>query len=307
MRNSSWKGWFGAEVGFSIYIHRRGFTSSSTNSNQPSQLPPKARGRVRPARARRTRRAGSHQYAGQPHHAGALHPLVAGSIPAPAGDCGVRGPKRSTVARAVASKHGASDNARRPNLKPMRKPRPGSGPSAIPSTWRSSRHSGATSGARGSAKQLPGGPGLGSEPTHAAVLYPPHEDGGQELWRPAAVNRRELTALVVDANEVTTNSPPGATHGARWRCVGRGLWRFPGPRTPCVWVSPCYANTMMPKNRIGVQACDGGVGQPDRYAGAMPGLKAWRWAADARWWSPPPAHGRAVTSLATSTRRLGAR
>ena len=30
MRNSSWKDWFGAEVGFSIDIHRRGFTSSST-------------------------------------------------------------------------------------------------------------------------------------------------------------------------------------------------------------------------------------------------------------------------------------
>ena len=30
MRNSSWMDWFGAEVGFYIYIHRRGFTSSST-------------------------------------------------------------------------------------------------------------------------------------------------------------------------------------------------------------------------------------------------------------------------------------
>ena len=47
VRNSSWKDWFGAEVGFSIHIHRRGFTSSSTNSNQPSLLhSPKA-----PARA----------------------------------------------------------------------------------------------------------------------------------------------------------------------------------------------------------------------------------------------------------------
>ena len=50
MRNSSWKDWFGAEVGFSIYIHRRGFTSSTTNSNQPSQLPPKARRRGAPTR-----------------------------------------------------------------------------------------------------------------------------------------------------------------------------------------------------------------------------------------------------------------
>ena len=100
-----------------------------------------------------------------------------------------RRPKRSTVARAVASRHGASDNARRPKPKPMRKPRPGSEPCATPSTWRSSRHSGATSGARGATGRLTGEAGLGSEPSHAAVPYPPHGDGGQELWRPAAVNR----------------------------------------------------------------------------------------------------------------------
>ena len=38
MRNSSWKGWFGAEVGFSIYIHRRGFTSPSTIHHPPSTI-----------------------------------------------------------------------------------------------------------------------------------------------------------------------------------------------------------------------------------------------------------------------------
>ena len=38
MRNSSWMDWFGAEVGFSIYIHRRGFTSPSTINHQ-SVLP----------------------------------------------------------------------------------------------------------------------------------------------------------------------------------------------------------------------------------------------------------------------------
>ena len=38
MRNSSWKGWFSAEVGFSIYIHRRGFTSTTTINHQ-SVLP----------------------------------------------------------------------------------------------------------------------------------------------------------------------------------------------------------------------------------------------------------------------------
>ena len=60
MRNTSWKDWFGAEVGFSIYIHRRGFTSSSTNSNQPSLLhSPKA-----PAHAH-ARLGSSHQHAGQ--------------------------------------------------------------------------------------------------------------------------------------------------------------------------------------------------------------------------------------------------
>ena len=55
------------------------------------------RARERSARERRTRLASSHQHAGQPHHTGVIHPLVAGSIPAPAGGCGVRGPKRSTA------------------------------------------------------------------------------------------------------------------------------------------------------------------------------------------------------------------
>ena len=158
MRNSSWKGWFGAEVGFSIYIHRRGFTSTTTNSHQPSLLPLPRRARPTPRRHTPTRprlraprlralrlralrlralrlraapapyalralrlralrpRSGptrptlarpvpSHQHAGQPHLAGVLHHLVVGSISAPAGRCGVRGPKRSPVARAVASRH----------------------------------------------------------------------------------------------------------------------------------------------------------------------------------------------------------
>ena len=261
MRNTSWKDWFGAEVGFSIYIHRRGFTSSSTNSNQPSllhspkapahaharlgsshqhagqappyrghkakfapcetppgrvglvlkldslyiyiggvshhhapsiinqcYLPPKARGRAphahtlrahprahparTPMRAPRARlratlrarpnardptrgilRAGStrtayarpepglparsassHQHAGQAHHAGVLHPLVAGSISAPAGRCGVRGPKRSPVARAVASRHtqttprGSRSRSPRPRPRPRGSRGPGAGP-----------------------------------------------------------------------------------------------------------------------------------------------------------------------------------
>ena len=44
-------------------------------------------------------------------------------------------------------------------------------------------------------------------PTHAAVPYPPHEDGVQELWRPAAVNRLGKPGLVVDSKEVMTSRP----------------------------------------------------------------------------------------------------
>ena len=148
----------------SLYIHRRGFTSTTTNSYQPSLLPLPRRVSARTSRAHPTRTphartprahptrtscaghharalraltrdpereparatqrsrptrtayarpepglparsASSHQHAGQAHHAGVLHPLVAGSISAPAGRCGVRRPKRSAVARDVASRH----------------------------------------------------------------------------------------------------------------------------------------------------------------------------------------------------------
>ena len=193
MRNSSWKGWFGAEVGFSIYIHRRGFTSTTTNSHQPSLLPlPRRVGartgeRAHTPRAHPTRRlyartlrahltrapyarsltratyasnltrfptrfltralprapypacalhlvfprsASSHQHAGQAHHAGVLHPLVAGSISAPAGRCGVRGPKRSPVARAVASRH--TQTTPRGSRSPRPRPRGSRGPGAGP-------------------------------------------------------------------------------------------------------------------------------------------------------------------------------
>ena len=60
---------------------------------------------ARPEPGLPARSASSHQHAGQAHHAGVLHPLVAGSISAPAGRCGVRRPKRSAVARDVASRH----------------------------------------------------------------------------------------------------------------------------------------------------------------------------------------------------------
>ena len=151
--------------------------------------------------------------------------------------CGERRPKRSTVARAVASRHGASDNARRPKPKPTRKPGPGSRHSATPSTWRSSRHSGATSGAWGSAGQLPGGPGLGSEPSHA-IPHPPHQDGGQELWRPAAANRLGKPGLVVDSKEVMTSRPLLASSMEASTGVFRGL-RLLGPPG----VGPCVPRT----------------------------------------------------------------
>ena len=53
MQNSSWRGWFGAEVGLSIYIHRRGFTTSSSSSPPPPQLP-------LPRRVGASHRAGLH-------------------------------------------------------------------------------------------------------------------------------------------------------------------------------------------------------------------------------------------------------
>ena len=305
MRNTSWKDWFGAEVGFSIYIHRRGFTSSSTNSNQPSLLPlPR---RVSAATGAPARRGSSHQHAGQAppyrghkakfapcetppgrvglvlkldslyiyiggvshHHAPSIinqcylppeergraaprgptratptrpaptraaptrpaptsrtptrptpaRPTPARPTPAPlrprptpaphararcahapnanapdahapeahasrafaptrwatppyrcpsppchgvyprdkgAAACAGRSGLLATVARAVESRHGASDNMRRPKPKPTRKPGPENRHSAIPSAWRSRRHSGATAGARGAAGRLAG-------------------------------------------------------------------------------------------------------------------------------------------------------
>ena len=151
----------------SLYIHRRGFTSIINQC----YLPPKARRHAAPTR-----------WATPPCQRPS--PPCCGDIPRNKGGCGVRGPKRSTVARAVASRHGVNENARRPNLKPMRKPRPGSEPCATPSTWRSSRHSGATSGAQGSAEQLPGGPKPVNLPTHAAVPYPPHRTADRSYGGP---------------------------------------------------------------------------------------------------------------------------
>ena len=247
MRNSSWKGWFGAEVGFSIYIHRRGFTSTTTNSHQPSLLPPKACGReggragagaphartpraqsarapearayaggrpkracasalralharipsarsalaprardstararapaahskraplrehptrapyprttcARTLRARPTRAlslslparsASSHQHAGQAHHAGVLHPPVAGFISTPAGLLRRARAEAVSCSASCRVKAYANDTARQPT--PTRKPRPRGGPSTTPNTatdtgpsaWRERRH-----------------------------------------------------------------------------------------------------------------------------------------------------------------------
>ena len=241
MRNSSWKGWFGAEVGFSIYIHRRGFTSSCTINHQ--SVLPASQG----ARARRAARAHARYayapcaharygyapcarapcahapYAHAPYaHAPYAHALYAHApyayapyahapyahapyaharyarapyadapdayapeayasrafaptrwatppyrCPSPpcrgvyprdkgAAACAGRSGLLATVARAVESRHGASDNMRRPKPKPTRKPGPENRHSAIPSAWRSRRHSGATAGARGAAGRLAG-------------------------------------------------------------------------------------------------------------------------------------------------------
>ena len=121
------------------------------------------------------------------------------------------------------------ENARRPNLKPMRKPRPGSEPCATPSTWRSSRHSGATSGAQGSAGQLPGGAKT-SEPAYPRRRpLPTPQDGGQELWRPAAVNRLGIPGLVVDSKEVMTSRPLAKAPDVLNEGVDRGV---PGVAAP---------------------------------------------------------------------------
>ena len=259
--------WFGAEVGFSIYIHRRGFTSTTTNSHQPSLLPPKAcgRGRGRAARAcgdvgragagaphartpraqgasarnagprgrapaarlreRNTRApartssahstrapcartlrarapyastlrghltrarpyahlrttcartlrarptralslslparsASSHQHAGQAHHAGVLHPPVAGFISTPAGLLRRARAEAVSCSASCRVKAYANDTARQPT--PTRKPRRRGGPSTTPSTatdtgpsaWRERRHCGVTPGAKGTTGRL---------------------------------------------------------------------------------------------------------------------------------------------------------
>ena len=237
MRNSSWKGWFGAEVGFSIYIHRRGFTSSCTINHQ-SVLPASQGARARraaraharyayapcahapcahapyayalyaPRHTRVIRRRAPRPRAPRPRaprpralrsrgprsraharHARAPHarapyarapyahatpafartrwatppyrcpsPPCRGVYPRDKGAaaCAGRSDLLATVARAVESRHGASDNMRRPKPKPTRKPGPENRHSAIPSAWRSRRHSGATAGARGAAGRLAG-------------------------------------------------------------------------------------------------------------------------------------------------------
>ena len=154
----------------------------------------------------------------------------------------MRGPKRSTVARAVASRHGESDNARRPIAQTHAKAeaweRALRNPEFLPfktPQWDNILPSGrCRTVACRAGERTPWPQFTPPSPTH------PAKTAGMSYSGPR---------LATDANEVTTNSPLGATHGARWRCVGRGLWRFPGPRTSCVWVSPCYANTMLPKNR----------------------------------------------------------
>ena len=275
MRNSSWMDWFGAEVGFSLYIHRRGFTSSSTINQcylllkaceraalgAPSEFAP-TRWATPPCRCPAPPCCGVYLRACQ-----ALWRTRAKAIYCSA-SCRVKAWRKRQRAAAEAQTHAKAEAweraLRNPEFLPFKTPQ-----------WDNILPSGrCRTVACRAGERTPWPQFTPPSPTH------PAKTAGMSYSGPR---------LATDANEVTTNSPPGATHGARWRCVGRGLWRFPGPRTPCVWVSPCYANTMLPKNRIGVQTCAGGVDQPDRYAGATPGLKAWRWAAQARWRPSPSA------------------
>ena len=220
-------------------------------------------------RALRARLGSLLQHAGQPHHTGALHPLVAGSIRAPAGGCDVREPKRSAVPRAVASRDDANDTALRP--KPLRKQRPGSRHSTISSAWCSRRHSRTTSGTQGVAGRLPKNRGTNLVGPHPR-RRPPHAPrthraevvatrGWQQTRKTGPRSRRE----------------PGDD---RWPARNRP-WCPPERRRPwfmadplpgraCARAGPCYANTMLPKNGTDVQAGAGGDGPPDRLAEAIP-------------------------------------
>ena len=265
MRNSSWMDWFGAEVGFSLYIGGVSHHHPPTATNHRSCLPRRVSALALRARARCTRQAGRTNTLGNPTMPVPFTPLLRGLSPRLPGaaatrakaiycsaSCRVKAWRKRQRAAAEAQTHAEAEAWERalhnPEFLPFKTPQ-----------WDNILPSGrCRTVACRAGERTPWLQFTPPSPTH------PAKTAGMSYSGPR---------LATDANKVTTNSPPRATHGARWRCVGRGLWRFPGPRTSCVWVSSCYANTMLPKNRIGVQTCAGGVGQPDRYAGAMPGLK----------------------------------
>ena len=76
MRNSSWKDWFGAEVGFSIYIHIGGV---SLHHHHHHHSYPSQGVWARPARVRAL--LGSHQHAGNPTVPVSFTPLLTGLFP----------------------------------------------------------------------------------------------------------------------------------------------------------------------------------------------------------------------------------
>ena len=179
------------------------------------------------------------------------------------------GPKRSAVARAIASRHDANNTARRP--KPMRKPRPGSRHSTIPSAWRSIRHSRTTSGTQGVAGRLPQNLGtslVGPHPRRRPPRAPRTQRaevvatrGWQQARKTGPRSRRKLG----DDRWPARNRP--------WCTPERRRPWFmadPWPGRACARAGPCYANTMLPKNGTDFPAGAGGVGPPDRHAEAIP-------------------------------------
>ena len=275
----------------SLYIHRRGFTSTTTINHQ-SVLPTRPRREGAPGSARlgrgigRVRPTGSRLRAGQLHHAGALHPLVAGSIPAPAGGGGVGGPKRSAVARAVASRHDANNTARRP--KPMRKPRPGSRHSTIPSAWRSRRHSRTTSGTQGVAGRLPQNLGTSLVGPHPR-RRPPHAPRTQRAEVVATRGWQQTRKTGPRSRHEPGDDPWPASNrpGALWRGVVRGSWRIRGPARLARGLAratliPCCRRT----GQTSKQAPEALARQTVTPV-LFPFSMAWRRAAATRWCTPP--------------------
>ena len=181
-----------------------------------------------------------------------------------AGSCDVRGSKRSTVARAVASRHGASVSARRPKPKAKREPRPRRGPSAIPRTetgsgpsaWCFRRHRGATSAARGAARRLPGGPGPGKGPRRPQPKPPSPRRAARTAARNCNDPRLALDSACLASWETLRGRRPrvgpqrplalsGDVGRGRSAAMGRRL----APQTACAWgrstptLAPCRQRT----------------------------------------------------------------